>query len=186
MQLRDKMYGKSQRDRLLYFFTYTLINPSRDHILNGVVHALRHRTLTEPTALPSVALGKEGSAHSTSAKPSLRVLFIGHSTKWLPSTREHSAKKSSRYGDGWRRRSLCRVSQATLSKWVTFAECLHDSTGQRIRQRSPPVRYFAECLVWHSAKCASLSSARFITLGKKPISVPRSWFFAECYGPDTR
>jgi hypothetical protein len=67
-----------------------------------------------------------------------------------------------------------------------FAECLLNSTRQRIHQRGPHVRYFAECLVWHSAKRASLSSVKAITLGKEPIPVPRSWFFAECYGPDTR
>jgi hypothetical protein len=104
----------------------------------------------------------------------------------LPSAIEHSAKKSSRYGAGWRRRRLSRVSQVTLDKGVTFAECLPDSTRQRIRQRVPHVRYFAECLVWHSAKCASLPSARAIALGKEPIPVPRSWFFAECDGSDTR
>jgi hypothetical protein len=32
----------------------------------------------------------------------------------------------------------------------------------------------------------SLPSVRDITLGKEPMSVPRSWFFAECYGLDTR
>ena len=47
-------------------------------------------------ALPSVALGKEGSAHSASAKPSLPSTF----SRALGSVREHSAKKSSRYGDG--------------------------------------------------------------------------------------
>jgi hypothetical protein len=67
-----------------------------------------------------------------------------------------------------------------------FAECLPVSTRQRIRQRGPHVRFFAECFVWHSAKRASLPSARATTLGKEPISVPRPWFFAECYGPDTR
>jgi hypothetical protein len=67
-----------------------------------------------------------------------------------------------------------------------FAECLPDSTRQRIRQRGPHVRYFTECLVWHSAKRASLTSARASTLGKEPIPVPMSWFFTECYGPDTR
>jgi hypothetical protein len=67
-----------------------------------------------------------------------------------------------------------------------FAECLPDSTRQRIRQRGPHVRYFAECLVRHSAKSASLPSARAITLGKEPILVSSSWFFAECHGSDTR
>jgi hypothetical protein len=118
-----------------------------------------------------------------------RVLFLGH-----------SAKKISRYGAGWWRRCLCRVPRLTLGKGVTFAECLPDSTRQRIHlcrvpprtlgkepaREDPHVRFFAECLVWHSAKRVSLPSARDITLGKEPIPVPRSWFFAECYGPDTR
>jgi hypothetical protein len=112
--------------------------------------------------------------------------FSGTRQSGLPSAREHSAKKSSHYDAGWRRLRLCRVSQVTLGKGVTFAECLPDSTRQRIRQRGPHVRYFAECLVWRSAKRASLPSARAITLGKEPIPVPRSWFFAECYGSDTR
>jgi hypothetical protein len=78
------------------------------------------------------------------------------------------------------------VVMAPVDGGGVFAECLPDSTRQRIRQRGPHVRYFAECLVWHSAKCASLPSARAITLGKEPILVPRSWFFVECYGSDTR
>jgi hypothetical protein len=78
------------------------------------------------------------------------------------------------------------VSQATLGKGVNFTECLPDSTRQSLRQRGPPVRYFVECLVWHLAKRGSLTSVRATTLGKEPIPVPRSWFFAECYTPDTR
>jgi hypothetical protein len=88
----------------------------------------------------------------------------------------------------------------TLGKGVTFAECLPDSTRQRIHlcrvspgtlgkesaREGPYVRSFAEYLVWHSAKRASLPSARAITLDKEPIPVPRSWFFSECYGSDTR
>jgi hypothetical protein len=110
----------------------------------------------------------------------------GSRQRGLPSAREHSAKKSSRYGAGWRRRRLCRVSAVPLGKGVTFAECLTDSTRQRIHQRGPHVWYFAEYFVWHSAKHASLPSVRATTLGKEPIPVPRSWFFVECYGPDTR
>jgi hypothetical protein len=44
--------------------------------------------------LKTLALSKEGSAHNASAKPSLLSTFS------LPSAREHSAKKNSRYGDG--------------------------------------------------------------------------------------
>jgi hypothetical protein len=58
--------------------------------------------------------------------------------------------------------------------------------GKESAWGGPHVRYFAECLVWHSAKHASLPSAGDITLGKEPIPVSRSWFFVECYGPDTR
>jgi hypothetical protein len=76
------------------------------------------------------------------------------------------------------------VSQATLGKEVTFAECVPNSTQQRIRQRGPHVRYFAECLVWHSAKCASLPSARATTLDKELILVLRSWFFTEWYSSE--
>jgi hypothetical protein len=58
--------------------------------------------------------------------------------------------------------------------------------GKEFARGGPHVRYFAECLVWHSTKRASLPSARDITLGKEPIPMPRSWFFVEWYGPNTR
>jgi hypothetical protein len=88
----------------------------------------------------------------------------------------------------------------TLCKGVTFAECLPDSTRQRIHlcrvppgilnkesaREGPHVRSFAEYLEWHSTKRASLPSARAITLSKEPTPVPRSWFFAECYDSYTR
>jgi hypothetical protein len=56
-------------------------------------------------------------------------------------------------------------------------------TRQIIRHR---YSFFAESSVWHSAKHVPLPSDRATTLGKEAILVPRSWFFAECYGPDTR
>jgi hypothetical protein len=88
----------------------------------------------------------------------------------------------------------------TLGKGVTFAECCRSNTRQRIHlcrvppgtldkdpaREGPHVRFFAECPWWHSAKRASLLSVRDITLGKEPIPVTRSWFFAECYGLDTQ
>jgi hypothetical protein len=111
------------------------------------------------------------------------VLFLGHSTKRFAECQGAvgKEKQSLRHrvtetasllsvpGDTQQRSYLCRVSAR--------------DTQQRICQRGPHVRYFAECLVWHSAKRASLPSARATTLGKEPIPVPRSWFFAEC---DTR
>jgi hypothetical protein len=88
----------------------------------------------------------------------------------------------------------------TLSKEITFADCLliHSakklplcrvSTDQHLAKNpsaDPFVRFFVECSVWHSAKRASLQSASATTLGKEVIPVPRYWFFAECYGLDTR
>jgi hypothetical protein len=90
----------------------------------------------------------------------------------LSSAREHSAKKSGRYGAEWRRRWLCRVSLVTL--------------GKETAREGPHVRFFSECLKWHSAKTTSLPSASDITLGKEPKPVSRSVLFAECYDPDTR
>jgi hypothetical protein len=129
-----------------------------------------------------------------------RVLFVGHSAQTLPSVRRYSAKKSRRHGAGvtettslpcvlgdTRQRSyLCRVSPNTLGKEVTLCRVSASQHSTKNPSAGPFVRFFAECSIWHSAKHASLPSARATTLGKEPIPVPRSWVFAECYGPDTR
>jgi hypothetical protein len=106
--------------------------------------------------------------------------FSGTQQRGLPSAREHSAKKSNCYDDG-----------------VTETAFLPSVTGDT-RQRSYLYRVSAQ---QHSAKNQSLPSATWDTwqrthqggspcqvlcrvlrtaLGKEPISVPRSWFFAEC------
>jgi hypothetical protein len=99
--------------------------------------------------------------------------FSGTRQRGLPSARGHSAKKNSCYGAG-------------LTETVSLPSVSLRALGKESARGGPHVRYFAECLVWHSAKHASLLSAIDITLGKEPIPVPRSWFFAECYDPDTR
>jgi hypothetical protein len=137
-------------------------------------------------SLPSVALGKEGSVHSAWQSLLCRVLFLRHSAKRFAECQGALGKEK----QPLRRQvtetaSLPSVPGDTRQR-STFAKCLPDSTRQRIRQRGPHVRYFAECFVWHSVKRASLPSVRGTTLGKEPIPVPRSWFFAECYGSDTR
>jgi hypothetical protein len=76
--------------------------------------------------------------------------------------RRHSAKKL----------PLCRVSV--------------DQHSAKDPSAGPFVRFFVECSLWHSVKRASLPSARATTLGKEAIPVPRYWYFAECYDPDTR
>jgi hypothetical protein len=88
----------------------------------------------------------------------------------------------------------------TLGKKIIFADCLlihstkklplfrvpTDQHSAKNLSTGPFVRFFAECSVWHSVKRASFPSARATTLGKEAIPVPRYWFFAECYGPDTQ
>jgi hypothetical protein len=95
------------------------------HSANPEKHSAKH--------LPSVALDKEGSANSTSAKASLPSTFLGHSAQSLPSARWYSTKKSGRHGaevtetaslpsvlgDTRQRRYLCRVFPNTLGKEVT-------------------------------------------------------------------
>jgi hypothetical protein len=149
--------------------------------------------------LPSVALGKEGRRKVHRQRLLYRVLFLGHSAQTLPSPRRYSTKKSrchdagvteaaslpSVLGDTRQRSYLCQVSPNTLGKEVTLCRV---STGQHSTKNpsaGPFVGFFAECSIWHSAKRASLSSARATTLGKEPIPVPKSWFFDECYGPNT-
>jgi hypothetical protein len=79
--------------------------------LEGCVHyrfdlfaeCLKHSAKLEKhsaQALLSIALGKEGSTNSTSAKPSLPSTFFGHSAQTLPSARQYSTKKSCRHGAG--------------------------------------------------------------------------------------
>jgi hypothetical protein len=142
-------------------------------------HYQNWRLCRVPEALGKAlkTLGKEGSAHSASAKPS------------LPSNFSRALSKE-----------VCRVPGSTRQRKAAvtapgdgdgvFAECPRwhspDSTRQRIHQRGLHVRYFVECFVWHSTKRASLPSVRATTLGKEPISVPRSWFFADCQIAGTR
>jgi hypothetical protein len=92
----------------------------------------------------------------------------------------YSAKKSGRHGvgvtettslpsvlgDTRQRGCLCRVSPNTLSKEVTSLPSVYrPALGKTV-----PL----------------LPSVRATTLGKEAIPVPRYWFFAECYGPDTQ
>jgi hypothetical protein len=89
-------------------------------------------------------------------------------------------------GDTRQRSYLCRVSagQHSANNPSTGSPC--QFLCRVLCMALGKACFFAECFVWHSAKRASLPSARATTLGKEPIPVPRSWFFAECYGPDTR
>jgi hypothetical protein len=151
-------------------------------------------------ALPSVALDKEGSANSTSAKASLPSTFsraLDTDFAECQTVLDKEKPPSRRRGDGdgalpsvlgdTRQRSyLCRVSPNTLGIEVTPCRVSAGQHSAKNPSAGPHVRFFDECFIWHSTKRASLPSARATTLNKEPIPVPRSWFFAECYGPDTR
>jgi hypothetical protein len=122
-------------------------------------------------ALPeSGALPSAWSTRQTLKNTWQSFCRVWHSTKMARLTvhrqrllcRWHSAKK-------W---SLCRVST--------------DLHSTKDPPAGPFVRFFAECSVWHSAKRASLPSARATALGREAIPMPRYCFSAECYDPDTR
>jgi hypothetical protein len=82
--------------------------------------------------------------------------------------------------------SLCRVPPNTLGIAVILCRVSASQHSAKNPSAGPHVRFFAECCIRHSVKRAYLPSARATALGKEPIPVPRSWFFVECYGPDTR
>jgi hypothetical protein len=108
------------------------------------------------------------------------------------------------------RQRLCRVPGSTRQRKAAvtapgdgdsvFAECrrwhsakelplpsvCRPALGKESASGVPMSGSLPSASVWHSAKRASLPSVRATTLGKEPVPVPRSWFFAECYGPDTR
>jgi hypothetical protein len=153
-----------------------LFQSSKTTGIDGFAECLKHSAKPEKHSaktLPSVALGKEGSTHSTSAKPSLPSTFSRALNKDFAECQTILGKEkpsSRRRGDGD----------------DVFAEWHLGQHSAKNPSAGPRVKFFAECFIWHSAKRASLPSARATTLSKEPILVPRSWFFAECYGPDTR
>jgi hypothetical protein len=98
-------------------------------------------------------------------RPLCRVLFIGHSAKTLPSASRYSAKKSGCHGAG-------------VTEMAPLPSVLGDT-----RQRSYLCRVSPNTL---DKEVTSLPSARATKLGKEAIQVTKYWFFAECYGPDTR
>jgi hypothetical protein len=81
---------------------------------------------------------------------------------------------------------LPSVCPTALGKESTFAECHLGHSAKNPLERvsmSGPLPS-----AWYGTRQSVLllPSARAITLGKEHIPVPRSWFFAECYGSDTR
>jgi hypothetical protein len=123
--------------------------------------------------LPSVALDKQGSANGTSAKT-------------LPSAKRYSAKKSGCHDAGVTKTTSLPSVLGDTRQISYLCRVSTDQHSAKNPPAGPFVRFFDECSVWHSAKRASLPSARATILGKEAILVPRYWFFAECYGPDTR
>jgi hypothetical protein len=85
-----------------------------------------------------------------------RVLFLGHSANRFAECPTAIGKEK----QPLRRRVTETASLPSVTR----------DTRQRTPREGPHV--------------SSLPSVRDITLGKEPIPVPRSWFFAECYGLD--
>jgi hypothetical protein len=78
------------------------------------------------------------------------------------------------------------VSPNTPDKEITSLSSVYRPT----LGKGPPARsfvsFFAECARRHSAKLASLPSARVTALDKEALSVPRCSLSVECYDTDTR
>jgi hypothetical protein len=64
----------------------------------------------------------------------------------------------------------------TLGKEGTTLPSTYDQHSAKDPSAGPFVSFFVECSAWHSAKRASLPSARATTLGKEAILVPRYWY----------
>jgi hypothetical protein len=115
-----------------------------------------------------------------------RILFLRHSAKWFVEYQRALGKEKQplrRRGD--RDGVFAECHRRHSAKELPLPSVGLTALGKESARGGLHIRYFAECLIWHSAKRASLPSAINITLGKEPIPVPRSWFFAECYDPDT-
>jgi hypothetical protein len=129
--------------------------------------------------LPSVTLGKESSANSTSATASLSSTFYRDFVECQSVLGKE--KRSSR----------CLVTETTPLPSVLgdtrqrgrVSTSLHSAKGL---SAGPIVIFFIECSKRDMSKLASLPSVRATALGKKALPVPRRCFSPECYGPDTR
>jgi hypothetical protein len=112
--------GRDIARHYMYLYTKKLRNHYRKRALCRVPEALGKAQKHSTKALPSVALGKEGSANSTSAKASLPSIFSRALGK-----------------------EVCRVpgsltlSSAALGK-AFFAECPTKGTRQRGRHSAKP------------------------------------------------
>jgi hypothetical protein len=86
-------------------------------------------------------------------------------------------RPSWRRGDGDGAFAKCLLIHST--KKLPLCRVSADHHSAKNPSAGPFVRFFVECSVWHSAKRASLPSARALTLGKEVIPMPRSCFFAD-------
>jgi hypothetical protein len=77
-------------------------------------------------------------------------------------------------------------NKLTLSKARFYPECLFAWHSAKGAPMGLFASLYAECAGRHSAKGASLPSARTTSLGNEALSVPRCALFAECCGHCTR
>jgi hypothetical protein len=124
----------------------------------GFAECLKHSA----KALPSVALGKESSAHSASAKPFLSSTFsrtLGKEKQPLRRRVMETTSLSSAPGGTRQKSYLCRVSARQHSAKNPPLSSATWDTRQRTRQRGSP--------------CQVLCRVHGMTLGK-------ACFFAKC------
>jgi hypothetical protein len=127
-------------------------------ILCQVPEALDKAWKTLSESLPSVTLGKESSMNSTSATTSVPSTFYRALGKAFVECHSVLDKEKP-------------PSRRLVTETAPLPSVLGD-TRQRGHQRGP--------------LSVSLLSAGVTALGKEALSVPRCYFSAECYDPDTR
>jgi hypothetical protein len=155
-----------------YFFVHFLSvslsgQPASDHqVTTGIdrfAECLKHSAKPKRhsvQASPSVVLGKEGSANSTSAKPSLPNIFsraLGTDFAECQGVldKEKSPSQSRGDGDG------------------AFAECLRWHSAKKLTLPSVCRSALGKGSISGVPLSSSLPSARGITLDKEAIPVPR-------------
>jgi hypothetical protein len=150
--------------------------------------------------LPSVALGKEGSTYSASAKPSLSSTFLGHSAKWFAECQRTLGKEKQLLRrrltetaslpsvpcDTRQRRLLCRVFPNILGKEFTSLPSVYYLHSAKEPPDGSPCQVLCRVLSMALGKACFFTECQSHYTRQRTYTGARSWFFVECYGPDTR
>jgi hypothetical protein len=100
-----------------------------------------------------------------------RVLFLGHSAKWFAECQRALGKEK----QSLRRRVTKMESLPSAANELTLLSVCLTALDKESARGVPPIRYFVECLVWHSAKRGSLPSP-------EPLHSAKNLYRCPCLG----